>query len=422
MSIQTPEQSSKSQGSRINFPEVEEWAEPVDGEILITDIVHSLRRFVVMSEACYVTVAFWVLLTYCPELFKIAPILAITSPIKGCGKSTLLDVLSCLVHKALLAASITMAAIFRVIEANKPTLLIDEADTFIRENEDLRGVLNSGHRAGGQVLRTVGDNHEVKGFSTFGPKAIALIGKLPETLQDRSICPSLRRKTKEEKVCQFRSNEIAELFPLSRKIKRWISDNSDNIAQTAPTLPDFLFNRTADNWEPLFTIAEVIGGDWPDKISEAAKEIVQANNDDTGSSSLLLLSDIRDVFAGIAADRITSKDLIAQLIVIEDRPWSEWKNGKPITTNQLAGRLKAFGITSNSIRLDSSKTAKGYMLDQFSDAWRRYLPPVPDQQDDVPRCAVSETDKKASETAGCDGVSSSEGQTYEDIYVDDIPF
>ena len=59
--------------------------------------------------------------------------------------------------------------------------MIDEADSFLRDNEELRGVLNSGHRKGGAVLRNVGDDHEPRSFSTYSACAIALIGQLPPT-------------------------------------------------------------------------------------------------------------------------------------------------------------------------------------------------------------------------------------------------
>jgi putative DNA primase/helicase len=73
-----------------------------------------------------------------------SPILAWESPEKRCGKTTALGVIAQLVPVALPAANITTAAVFRSIEKYKPTLVLDEVETFIRDNEEMRGVLNSG--------------------------------------------------------------------------------------------------------------------------------------------------------------------------------------------------------------------------------------------------------------------------------------
>ena len=119
---------------------------------------------------------------FCPYALSIAlvsPRLGITSPTPGCGKTTLLDWLAGVTPRSLEAVNVSPAAVYRVIEMARPTLLIDEADSFLRDNEELRGVLNSGHRRGGHVIRTVGEDFEPRAFSTFSPCAIALIGRLP---------------------------------------------------------------------------------------------------------------------------------------------------------------------------------------------------------------------------------------------------
>ena len=146
-----------------------------------------------MSEAAADACTLWCVHTYLIDAAWISPRLALTSPEKGCGKTTLLDVLARLVWRPLPAANATSSALFRVVEMQRPTLLIDEADTFLGENEELRGILNSGHRRGGSVLRTVSDEHEPRQFSTYSACAIAMIGKLPATLADRSIPIDLKR-------------------------------------------------------------------------------------------------------------------------------------------------------------------------------------------------------------------------------------
>src|SRR5262249_56535922 len=125
----------------------------------------NIRRHVVMPDHATDTAALWVVHTYLLDCFCISPRLAITSPEKGCGKTTLLDVLSCVVMRPLATANATASAIFRVVETQRPTLLIDEADTFLSESEELRGILNSGHRQGGSVIPTVAQHFQPPSLS-----------------------------------------------------------------------------------------------------------------------------------------------------------------------------------------------------------------------------------------------------------------
>ena len=260
-----------------------------------------------------------------------------------------------------------------------PALLVDEADTFLAEADELRGVLNSGHRKGGQVVRTVGDDHEPRAFSTFAAVAIAIIGKLPDTLADRSITVDLKRRMPSEAVASFRFDRVAHLDVLARQAARWAQDHAGTIAAADPEMPG-IHNREADNWAPLFAIADVAGGGWPERARAAAAASHVAAGDDEASRTELLLGDIRDIFAKREenkvepVDRIPSADLVAALVATEGRPWAELgRNRKPLTANGLARRLKPLGITPDSVRVDEKRTPKGYYLHQFEEAFARYL-------------------------------------------------
>jgi Protein of unknown function (DUF3631) len=222
----------------------------------------------------------------------------------------------------------------------RPTLLIDEADTFLPENEELRGILNAGHRQGGFVIRTVGEEFEPRRFSTYAPCTVALIGKLPVTLADRSVSIELRRRRLDEPIEPFRFDRTEHLDQLSRKVARWTADNAERLRCADPDMPVGVFNRLADNWRPLLAIADAAAGEWPRRARRAIQPAARSDRDEQ-SVRELLLADIRAIFAERDVDRLPSAELVAALVAIEGRPWAEWKTGKPISANGVAGCWRA---------------------------------------------------------------------------------
>ena len=319
-------------------------------------------------------VALWVLHAHALDAFRISPRLAITSAEKRCGKTTAIDVVQSLAPRPLSTSNTTAAAIFRTIEAAQPTLLIDEADTFLTNSEEIRGVLNNGHRRSGAfVLRLVGDNHEPRQFSTWAAVAIALIGKLPDTLQDRSILIRMRRRLPSESIAQFRADRTDDLKILARKAARWANDNLETLRAMDPAMPPTITNRDADNWRPLIAIAEAAGGEWPAHARVIAETIVDKAEGDEKSVRTLLLEDIRSVLATKSVDKLSSAELVEALLAMKDRPWPELgRAAKPITQNKLAGLLKDFGIRPCNVWV-GAKPLKGYGRGQFEDAFARYL-------------------------------------------------
>lgn len=313
--------------------------------------------------------------TYFIDCVSTAPILALRSPEKRCGKTTVLSWLGRFVHRAILASNMTSATVFRVIEGWRPTLLIDEADTFIANSDELRGVLNSGHTHDtAWVVRNVGENHEPRRFSTWGAKAIALIGNLPGTLEDRSITIQMRRKLTGEKVEKLRHADKEQIKSLRRRCLRFANDRSAAVRASCPHVPETLNDRAADNWEPLLAIADLAGGDWAERARLAAEVLAREQHADD-SLRVALLTDIRQVFAKKRTDRIATDDLLKALVNMKERPWAEFKHGRSLTASQLANLLRQFSIQSRTIRI-GQKTPKGYSLDRFADAFARYLPAI----------------------------------------------
>ncbi len=359
------------QGRSLILSDPDPWPEPVDGAKLLAQLETNLSRYVVLPSGASVAIGLWIILTFLVEVISIAPRLTISSPTKRCGKTTLIDILLCLVRRPLGVANITPASVFRSIEKWSPTLLVDEADTFIRDKE-LTGILNSGHyRATAQIPRCVGDDHEPRLFSTFGLLGIALIGKLPGTLEDRSIVIKMRRKQKGDQVCRFRRDHVVgELEPLQRMAARWVQDNSATIADSEPEMPTELNDREQDCWRKLFAIADLVGGDWPERARSSAL-ILSTNDEAENSEGVQLLADLEELFRSRGAERLTSAEIVEELGKMEERPWPEFDKD-PITTRQLAMVLAPFEIRPDQFRLNGNKV-RGYVRSDFEDSFGRYL-------------------------------------------------
>jgi Protein of unknown function (DUF3631) len=373
------------QGRVIVFPEIELWPDPVDGAALLVEIVAQLERHVMLPREAATAIALWIMHAHCFDAFTISPRLVITSPEKRCGKTTLLRVIQALVPKPLAAANITAAAMFRTIEKHRPTLLIDEADTFLPDNEELRGVINSGHEREGQVIRLVGEDFEPSAFSTFCPTVIAAIGNLPGTIDDRSITIAMRRRLASESIVPFRSDRAGHLHELARKAARWDANHEYALREADPDMPEALHDRACDNWRGPLAISDLAGGDWPQKARSAAQTLsTQGSDQDEQSRGVILLADIRRVFderlkkGGKDADRISSTDLVFNLVGLTDRPWATWSRGRQITPATAARMLKTFGIVPNTIKLADGKQPNGYKRCQFDDSFGRYLSHSPD--------------------------------------------
>jgi Protein of unknown function (DUF3631) len=282
--------------------------------------------------------------------------------------------------KPLGVANISNAALFRTIELVQPTLLIDEADTFLRDNDDLRGALNAGHKRGGQVIRCVGDDADPRLFSVFAPAAIAAIGTLPGTLADRAIQIRMQRCTRIERPDRLDAKALEEGTRLARMAARWCQDHADQLPE-APRLPPELFNRTADNWRPLFAVVAVAGGGWFERLTAAAALLMPGDDDE--SRGIKLLIDIKAVFAIRGTDQISSRELVEELIAIETSPWAN--KGKPITQNSLARLLKPYRVRPKDLATGTGSSVKGYAEDAFAEVWERYLPDDPRAGADQPR-------------------------------------
>jgi len=317
------------------------------------------------------------------------------------------------------------------VDAECQTLLLDESDDAFNGEKEyaeaLRGILNSGYRRGGRASMCVGQGAQIsyRDFSTFCPKAIAGIGHLPDTVESRSIPILLKRAAPGEVVERFRRRDVgSEAAPLRKRIERWCDLVISSLAQARPFLPDCLSDRQQDVVEPLLSLADAAGGEWPDESRSALTEIFRATPDDSITGQLL--ADIRTVMDGDEdtprRDRIGSTELADALSKIETSPWSEFSKGKSLTATRLARLLSAFATTPTTKRIAGSPNHRGYERADFEDSWLRYCPrpglqsataPQPNTgagSSDFPKChadfgAAVHKREIANPNAACGGVA-----------------
>ncbi len=351
--------------------EFEPWYHPVEITDLLDSVCSLLNKHVVLPNGAATALTLWIAGTYVYDSFRIWPKLTITSPEKRCGKTTLLEVLSALCNRALVASNISPAAVFRVINRCTPSLLIDEADTFLNNNDLLRGVINSGHtKSTAFVIRTTGDDHEPAKFSTWCPMVISMIKLPPDTILDRSVVIQLRRKLPGESTQKITQTLVEDCQIIRRKFARWSIDLSTTLKNVNPALPKCGNDRALDNWTPLFAIAESSDPGWIDKTHSSFGLLVSTDDDD--AIGPMILKDIQSIFEVKNKSNIFTAELVDELVALEDRPWCEWKHGKPLTQNTLSRLLKPFKIKSQSIRIGTI-AKRGYYKKSFQDSFDRYL-------------------------------------------------
>jgi putative DNA primase/helicase len=410
--FQQPPQQGRSVD--VLFEDLELWPDAVHLAQLLDEIHGVVTRYVILPDGAADAVTLWIAFTYLMDVWHVAPNLMATSPTKQCGKTRLLQVVRGLVYRALTCSSVTGPALFRVIEKYGPTLLIDEAENALTDkHNDVYALLNAGHtRDTAIAIRTVGEKqHEPAVFSTWAPKMFTLIGRLRDTVMDRSINIEMRRRAAGEVVAPMRAAAFAEVCcPLRRKLLRWSEDARERAAAIEPTFPEGLRDRAQDNWSALLVIAQLAGPAWVERAHAAAVLLSGGEEANDDSLGVQLLADCRAIHAREGGDAIASKRLVELLTDIEDRPYADARGGKGISQAWLAGQLKRWKIVSAGTVRFGATTAKGYRWASFRDAWSRYLPSPQNECDgssvvgDAP-CDGSGPQNRPINTEGCYGVT-----------------
>lgn len=338
-----------------------------------------LTRYVAYpSKHAPVAHLLWVAHAHVMEAWDSTPRLAFLSPEPASGKSRALEITETLVPRPLLSVNVTPAYLFRKVSDpdGAPTVLYDEIDTVFgpkaRDNEEIRGLLNAGHRRGATAGRCVmrGKVVETEELPAYCAVAMAGLGDLPDTILTRSVIVRMRRRRADEHVAQYRRRDDA---PVGEALRDALSDILAPLAcvldEARPEMPPAVQDRDADVWEPLLAIADLAGGDWPARAREAAVAMVsESRNGGRESLGVALLRDLRTVFGDAAG--MEHGDIVERLNALDESPWGEL-NGTGLTTRKLSRLLGKYEIKSKVVKVDGN-TVRGYHRDQLADAWARY--------------------------------------------------
>lgn len=365
-----------------------EFRDPVDrheghGDVLLRQTYEFIGRFVAYpDEHSHVAHALWIGHTHLMDAWESTGRIAFLSPEPSSGKTRALEVSEPLVPRPIEAVNVTSAYLFRKVDApdGRPTILFDEIDTVFgpraKENEDIRGLLNAGHRKGAVAGRCVvrGRTVETEELPAYCAVALAGLGDLPDTLMSRSIVVRMRRRREDERVEQYRRRVH---LPEGEKIRDGLAAWAETVASDLefPEMPPGIEDRHADVWESLISVADAAGGDWPRRARVAAVALVAASKAGVPSLGVMLLADLRTVFG--ESEVMSTEAILSALNEMEEAPWADLR-GKPLNPLGLAQRLRRYGIKSKSVRI-GAHTPKGYAREDLVDAWNRYLGPPPDR-------------------------------------------
>jgi hypothetical protein len=365
----------------------------------ILDGVHDfLGRFVIYpSREAHDAHVLWIAHTHVMDAWESTPRIAFLSPEPASGKTRALEISELLVPNPVEAINVTPAYLFRKVggEDGPPTILFDEIDTVFgpkaKENEEIRGLLNAGHRRGAVAGRCVvhGKTVTTEEISAYSAVALAGLGWLPDTLLSRSVIIRMRRRAPHEKVTPFRRRVYAKEGNKFRDwLAAWAAVSIKKMTEARPTMPEGIEDRNADLWEALLAIAEAAGEHWPKRANVAAVALVAAAADKEPSLGIRLLSDLRDIFG--ERDQMTTAVILERLHDLSEAPWNDLK-GKPLSDRGLAFRLREYGVKSKNLNTGGEHRPKGYAREDLHDVWRRYLTPLPPSPDASATSATSAT-------------------------------
>lgn len=343
------------------------------------DLLRAVREFIeghitLRTAEYYDLLAVYVLHTHVYEAKRVTPYILALSPIKGSGKTTLLEILLMLCARAWMEVDPAAIATADDIAATRPTMLIDEIDGIWsgsgKDKAQLRSIINAGnHRRGAIKRRRKGVPTRI---NVYCPKVLAGIENftLSDTTRDRCIGVILHKQTKAEAKKRQRITDKSEeeAGVLHEWATRWAKANFGVVETTYPTAPSHLHGREWDKWEPLFCVAAIAGGQWPQTVEDMSLALVPEEDED---EKVVLLRDVQKVFKDAMKPWLRTDAIVHALNVMEDSPWGFYLN-KGLTAHSFSKLVRAFGLKSEQKRVEGHNV-RGYPKAAFTQLWKDYL-------------------------------------------------
>ena len=297
------------------------------GEDIFKSLTDTFNHFLEFPEeeamGHLATLSLWTILTYSYTAWPAVPYISIGGPL-GSGKSRVFDVLGKIVCKPLASSNMTAACLFRTLDSQGGTLLLDEAER-LRERSgeaaEMRSILLSGYKAGGKAhrLEKVGDSFKSISFNVYGPKAIAGINNMPAALASRCIRISMFRAGKNSPKPSRRIDDDPQ---------RWIALSDDLHAYVLAKGPQFikaskeiihcegLYGRDMEVWRPILALAKMIEDSGAEGLLDLVKEhaiksVALISEDTIPESDEILLCLLKELLEceplGVTASRLLDK-------------------------------------------------------------------------------------------------------------------
>ncbi len=270
---------------------------------------------------------------------------------------------------------ISPAALFRAVEAYRPTLLIERLTRFWRTTKSCAGILNSGHRrSSAYVCAALARIGSTPVFDLGTESAGENWGTSRDSGRPGHHCQNEAEVPAENVERYAERRERDRLTELRRRCLRWAKDNAAAVQQADPADLPFLHDRANDNWRPLLAIADTVGGPWPERARESARLLSGIRDDDTQPARIQALIDIRDLFERSRPTGCRVPRSSRRWRRWKSDPGQEWKARKADHATATGVLLRPFGVKPKQFKEDGDKT-RGYLLADFADAFSRYIPP-----------------------------------------------
>jgi hypothetical protein len=342
---------------------------------IVTKLEKYITKYATLAEDYYVLpLALWAMCTHTFPTFDTFPYLVITSYTKRSGKTRLMELVSMVSANGRTFSPDSPSSMFRALSEEAPSMFLDEAEKLNIENHPAREFLNKGYRQGQTITRVIGN--KVIDMECFCPKCFVLIGDVYDTLGDRSMIVTMRRRTPIEAAheVKFRFDVVrGEAGQLRAEMHSLIEEKQGDIAAEYAkgiTL-DFMNDRDEEIWQSIFTMAKVM---CPERLTELTRcaadmsteksgpkrkstgaewEAAERKADDEEARVLLL----RDLLTAIGKKKmIPSAEAVEAL---KDIPTGQWRKfrGKGLTTIDMGNLLDSLNVHPKVIRLISRQKA-----------------------------------------------------------------